>query len=53
MNLEQGDGQLLPDAVSGVTRVVSDDLEEAGVSAGEATEPASEIAAPPEPEASA
>ena len=52
VNLDQGNGQeLLPDAVSGVTRVVSDDLVDAGATAGEVEEPAGEPAGPSEPEA--
>jgi DNA gyrase subunit A len=45
VNLEQGEGQLLPDAVSGVTRVVSEDLEENGPAPGELSEPLGEGAA--------
>ena len=50
VNLEQGDGQLLPDAVSGVTRVVSEDLEEAGTPAAEIPDAAGDAASPAEDE---
>jgi DNA gyrase subunit A len=49
VNLDQGAGQLLPDAVSGVTRVVSEDLEEAGTPVAELPEAAGD-AAPAEDE---
>ena len=50
VNLEPGEGGLLPDAVSGVTRVVSDDLDENGGAAAGASEPAVEAAGAGAPE---
>ena len=42
VNLDPGGGELLPDAVSGVTRVVSEDLDESGAGAALAPEAAVE-----------
>jgi len=50
VNLDPGGGELLPDAVSGVTRVVSEDLDESGAGAALAPEAAVEAGGLPETE---